>query len=926
MIDPHKANYGGTPVSSWRLKLAYAPADPHARPALSIVTPFYDAGPLFRETVQSVMGQSLQQWEWILVDDGSTDAESRACLEGIAREDPRLRVIRHSENRGRSAARNTGVSAARTAFVFTLDQDDLLEPTALEKSLWCLATHPEYSFVNGWCVGFGAQSYLWNRGFEREDEFLVENQVSGRTLIRRSVFDVVGGYDESFRDGFEDWDFWLRCADRGLWGVTIPESLEWFRRKAPPASWEDPARVAACRELLATRYPRLAEGAFPRLPRRAESAVPPPQAPPFDARLAPRLRRLLLVATDVDAHANGALLLSFAELLFKQNWQLSVAVAGASDAAWELALGRYTADVHVMDRFLAPSEQPRFLHHLVRSRCPSFVLFEAGEYGRVMARHLRSRCPNPAYIEIAHDDPNQPGLAPDRVGSNGGPTAFDLTLCTTGTLATALGSPRAGRRVELVPPGVDTTVWKPRREPRRWLRPHWGAGLDDTVVLIPGLLCQRNRPRVLARTLRELARRDVPFRAVIQGEGEEIDWLRAFLRRHDLEARVLIEDTPSPDWLLKSMAAADILFAPAGGGLPMHVLRAMAMCLPIVALATDELAAIVPPGGGILTEPGDEDDEVRRHADAIQRLAGDADLRRRMGQCARRRTLGRCGTDRTAARLLEVLARTEPTSRPAAKSRLAYARAVEYATLRARADAIARERSTLAREAARRADRIRELEAWSEPQAKARSWLEEQVRSWKEMAEQNKQVAAGLERAAAEHSRVAAERERWIQQLEKARVWLDEQRLHWHGIAQHNGLRLADAEERVRRSQKLAEDRAASIAVTQEQCNAWQARTEEHAARIAVTQEQCEAWQARAEEHAARIAVTQEQCEAWQARAEEHAARIAVLEGEIARLCAEQASAAERLAALSQRWWPGALRQGTAEAGRALRPAERRPQ
>jgi GT2 family glycosyltransferase len=832
MIDLHNANYGGTPVSPWRLKLAYTPADPHARPVLSIVTPFYDAGPLFRETVQSVMGQSLQQWEWILVDDGSTDAASLECLEAIAREDSRVRIIQHAENRGRSAARNTGINAARTAFVYPLDQDDLLEPTALEKCLWCLATHPEYSFVNAWCVGFGAQSYLWNRGFDREDEFLIDNQVSGRALIRRSVFDVVGGYDESFRDGFEDWDFWLRCADRGLWGVTIPESLEWFRRKAPPASWEDPAQVAAHRALLAARYPRLAEGAFPRIAHRAERAAPPPEALPFDGRLTPRLRRLLLVATDVDAHANGAVLLSFAELLFKQNWQLTVAVAGACDAAWELALSRYTADVHVMERILAPSEQPRFLHALAHSRRPAFVLFEAGEYGRTMTRHLRSRCPDPTYIELAHDDPNQPGLDPDRVGSDPGRAVFDLTICTTGTLATALGAARGGRRIEVVPPGVDTTVWKPRREPRKWLRPHWGAGPDDSVVLIPGGICQRNRPRVLARTLRELARRDVPFRAVIQGDGDERDWLRAFLRRHDLEARVRIEDTPSPDWLLKSMAAADILFAPADRGLPMHVLRAMAMCLPIVALATDELTAVVAPDGGILSAPGDEDDEVRRHADAIQRLAADAALRLRMGRCARRRTIGRCGTDRTAAQLFPVLARSEPAPRPAVRDRRAYARAVEYATLRSRADTIARERSDLAREVARRADRIRELEALNEAQAKARSWLEEQ------------------------HKRVAAERERSIQQLENAREWLDEQRLSWHDIAQRGVRQLAEAE----------------------------------------------------------------------ALAEEHAARIAVLEREIARLCAEQASAAERLAALSQRWWPGALRQGTAEAGRALRAAERAPQ
>ena len=846
MIDPHKSNYGGTPVSSWRLKLGYEPADPNAPPVLSIVTPFYDAGSLFRETVQSVMGQSLQHWEWIVVDDGSSDAASLACLEAIAREDPRLRVIRHAENLGRSAARNTGIAAARSGFIYPLDQDDLLEPTALEKSLWCLATHPEYAFVNSWCVGFGAQGYLWNRGFDREHEFLVANQVSGRALIRRSVFETVGGYDESFRNGFEDWEFWLRCADHGLWGATIPESLEWFRRKSPPAEWEDPERVAACREQLMARYPRLSDGAFPRTPRRTASAIAPPEALPFDTPLAPRLRRLLLVATEIDTHANGAMLLSIAELLFKQNWQLTIAIAGASDGAWERAVDRYTADLHVMDAFLEPNEQARFLHHLVRSRGPAFVLFEAGEYGRAMARHLRTACPQPVYVEIAHDDPNQPGLVPDRLGRAGERSVFDLSLCTTRAVATELGSTRAGRRIERVPPGVDTTVWKPRREPRNWLRPHWGAAPGDAVVLIPGRLDARNRPRLLARTLRELVQRGTSFRAVIQGEGTESEWLRSFLRDHALEAQVRLEGTPAPDWLLKSMAAADLLFSPASGGLPMHVLRGMAMCLPIVAPASETLAAVVPEDSGILIEPGDDDAGVQRCADAIQRLAEDADLRRRMGHAARRRALGRCGTDRTAASLLDVLARAGPAPRPVKKDRRAYARAVEYATLRAHADTIGRERNALARQAARQADRIRQLEALSEAQEQAKNWLEEQVRNWQAAAEQSRKAAS--------------DRERSIEQIEQARAWLEEQRLNWIKIA---------------------------------------------------------------EDHAQRITAAQAQRDALQVRTDEDAARIAVLEAEIARLHAERAAAAARLEALSQRWWPGTLRHGTAETGRALRPTER---
>ena len=200
MVDPQR-DLGGTPVD--RLCGVYEPADRMVRPALTLITPFYDAGPIFRETAATVRAQTFQQWEWIVVDDASEDADSTRLLREVAEADPRITVIKHASNRGRSVARNAAITAARTEYVYMLDQDDLLEPTALEKSLWCLITHPECGFVNGWSVAFGAQNFLWARGFEREDEFLDDNAVSGRVLIRRRVLDAVGGFDRTLTAGFD---------------------------------------------------------------------------------------------------------------------------------------------------------------------------------------------------------------------------------------------------------------------------------------------------------------------------------------------------------------------------------------------------------------------------------------------------------------------------------------------------------------------------------------------------------------------------------------------------------------------------------------------------------------------------------------------------------------------------------------------------
>ena len=96
--------------------------------------------------------------------------------------------------------------------------------------------------------------------------FLEENLVAATSMIRRAVHDAAGGYDESNRGGLEDWDFWIRCAAAGYWGRTIPEYLDWYRRRPTHGDrWrnlgEDGLRVF--RERIREQYPRLRNGGFP---------------------------------------------------------------------------------------------------------------------------------------------------------------------------------------------------------------------------------------------------------------------------------------------------------------------------------------------------------------------------------------------------------------------------------------------------------------------------------------------------------------------------------------------------------------------------------------------------------------------------------------------------------------------------------------
>lgn len=113
-------------------------------PAISVVIPVYNVEAYLRECVDSVLAQTMQNFEILLVDDGATDNSGTICDEyGV--KDERVRVI-HRENGGLSAARNTGLDAAAGEYVYFLDSDDYIVPCALER-LWSMAEREKADFV-----------------------------------------------------------------------------------------------------------------------------------------------------------------------------------------------------------------------------------------------------------------------------------------------------------------------------------------------------------------------------------------------------------------------------------------------------------------------------------------------------------------------------------------------------------------------------------------------------------------------------------------------------------------------------------------------------------------------------------------------------------------------------------------------------------
>ena len=128
------------------------------RPRISIVTPFYNAERNFEQTYHCVINQSMQEFEWVIVDDGSSRPGVIALLEEYSEKDARIHVIRQ-KNQGQSVAKNNGIRNSKADVIAFLDADDLIEPFYLETLYKALQEHPDASWSYTDLVGFGANLF-----------------------------------------------------------------------------------------------------------------------------------------------------------------------------------------------------------------------------------------------------------------------------------------------------------------------------------------------------------------------------------------------------------------------------------------------------------------------------------------------------------------------------------------------------------------------------------------------------------------------------------------------------------------------------------------------------------------------------------------------------------------------------------------------
>ncbi|GAB2688358.1 glycosyltransferase [Mucilaginibacter koreensis] len=183
-------------------------------PIVSVIIPYFNAASTLPEAVNSVMAYPDKSvFEIIIVNDGSTQSIDLQVLEDMARQG--CRVI-HQENKGQAAARNAGIKVARGRYILFLDSDNKIRPAYITKGIEVLDAHNDIAVVYGKPNFFGDTTTprFTTAAFDLH-KLLAGNYIDMCAVVRKSIFEQIGGLDENREVGHEDYDLWIRIAKAG---------------------------------------------------------------------------------------------------------------------------------------------------------------------------------------------------------------------------------------------------------------------------------------------------------------------------------------------------------------------------------------------------------------------------------------------------------------------------------------------------------------------------------------------------------------------------------------------------------------------------------------------------------------------------------------------------------------------------------------
>lgn len=376
------------------------------KPLISILTAYYNSKEYIEQTANSVRNQTFPYWEWIIVDDGSTEEGTKEVLDRLAKEDKRIKIY-HKKNEGPSKTRMYAIEKSTTDLFFILDSDDVIDKTFLECGYFTLLTNKGASWTYTNMVNFGQEQYLYNRYFHSKIE-IKENVICGNSIVRKKAFLEVGGYGQEKEVYHEDWQLWLKLLAKGYYPVKMNFYGFWYRRRNGVLSSvnnnheKDKEAKRQIKEIVKNIQMETEGIQFPKSDQYHYNAYPYQ----FEWNRKPivekdKKKNLLFIFPWFTVGGADRFNLDLLANLDQEKYHVTIVTTEIAPYIWRQKAEKY-GEFFDLNTFLAREDWAAFLAYLMKSRSIDLVMVSNSLYGYYVLPWLKSQFPNVPFVDYLH--------------------------------------------------------------------------------------------------------------------------------------------------------------------------------------------------------------------------------------------------------------------------------------------------------------------------------------------------------------------------------------------------------------------------------------------------------------------------------------------------------------------------------------------
>ncbi len=573
-------------------------------PLISIITPFYNSGDLINETYNSVMNQTFPWYEWIIVDDGSTDAKSLETLKKLAKTDNRIKIVQQ-ENSGVSAARNKGAKESKTEIYVFLDSDDLIEPQYLELVYWGLYFNPSASWCYTDSYAFGDVEHEWVKYFSSEG-LKNENILQVTSAIRKQAFNQVGGFYEQDCNVHEDWLLWLRMVAKGMYPVHVGEKSFWYRRMeggrcTSIESMQVPtennvieiAKAEIQKPVEAVRYPNTSPA----------NTCAAPKFIPWDRKVYPDHDKINVGMLLPWLEMGGADLFNLDLLagLDTERFRTSVLTTIRGKNSWENRFKEITPDIFHMPNFLTRDNFTSFISYFIQSREIDVLFVSNTTWGYGILPWIRTKFPDLAIVDYVHMEEWYWRNGGHARTSGGYGEVLERTYVCNGRTEKVMVEHfnRKPESVKTVYIGTDAQEYMPEKIEEGQAYQTLGIEKERPIVLFPCRMHPQKRPFLMLEIAKKMLKLGSNAAFVAVGDGQDLEEMQRYVADNQMQDVVFFAGRQH-DMKPYYRDASVTLICSVKEGLALTAFESMAMKTPVVTSDVGGQAELVDEETGVV--------------------------------------------------------------------------------------------------------------------------------------------------------------------------------------------------------------------------------------------------------------------------------------------------------------------------------------